>query len=611
MIPVNATYDNLRDAGAGIEWRVTNGNSTFDITKIVDGKLSMSSMKNVSIGNCVASQLDLTLWGSTIDASNPLVLQFRATSNTGSSSAWYNKGTFFVDTLEKDPYSEKTKVKAFDAMLKAEVGYMASGVWVNPTDKAVLDNIKSDMGVSVEGENTNPVSGTYKLFVDNPTTLTNAPHIGENGTTDREMLSYIGIMRGGNWIINSDNELQLIFPSATPDNTANVDLAVMKFASDDTLTVSKVRINLSDDTYYLAPSNITEEAWKELAGYCIEADLPIYGSQSIADALLTQYDGKSFIPYTAKSAYADPKYEVGDGIRFKKDSTYYTTLIVDQTMTVNWLCKSDLSLEGEERVNSMYPYLSPRERQTLYQFGELEESISDVSTVAGEASAAVGNAAMNVQTIYKSAVSGTTTLSPNTTWVTYAVGDQNTWTTTRPVYDSNYPIVFRAIQTQSVEQSSGQECSCTDPAIDTTTTIIDGSHIITGTIDATKITAGSLSVGCFDENVQGSLSNADAAMDLASDNADEINNMHGYMQYSPDTATLTLGDQNSQFKAELSNTELAFKQNNAKVAYISNSKLFITDTEVKNSMRLGKYEWVIDNDENSQTYGRMSLKWVN
>ena len=611
MISVNNTYNTIISNGGHYEWRIVNGSNTFTVANLMGGRLNTGMMERVSIGNCVSAQLSLDLWGVTVDSSNPLVLQFRANNMSGSTSTWYTKGTFYIDTLEKSPYTEQTTVVAYDAMLKAEVGYMATGVWANPTDKAVIDNIKSDIGVSVEGENTNPVSGTYKLFVDNPITLANAPHIGENGTTDREMLSYIAMLRGGNWVITSANELKLICPSTTPTNTAQVDKAVVNFAASETLTVSKVKVNVDSETYYLAPSNITEDAWKALAGYCIEIYLPFYGSQSVADDLYTQYNGKTFIPYQAEKAYVDPKYEVGDGVRFQKDSTYYTSVIANQAINIDPLASSDLYLKSEEKLDSLYPYLSPRDRQTLYQFGELEESISDVSTVAGDASTAVGNAAMNVQTIYKSAVSGTTTLSPNTTWVTYAVGDQNTWTTTRPVYDSNYPIMFRAIQTQSVEQSSGQECSCTDPVIDTTTTIIDGRHIITGTIDATKITAGSLSVGCFDENVQGSLSNADAAMDLASDNADEINKMHGYMQYNPDTATLTLGDQNSQFKAELSNTELAFKQNNAKVAYISNSKLFITDTEVKNSMRLGKYEWVIDNDENSQTYGRMSLKWVN
>jgi hypothetical protein len=419
------------------------------------------------------------------------------------------------------------------------------------------------------------------------------------------MLSYIAMLRGGNWVITYDNKLKLIYPSASPTNTAQVDKAVVNFAASETLTVSKIRVNVNSETYYLAPSNITEDDWKALAGYCIEIDLPFYGTQTVADNLLTQYSGKAFVPFTAEGAYLDPKYEVGDGVRFQKDSTYYTTVIANQTINTDPLTASDLYLKDEEKLQSLYPFLPPRERQTLYQFGELEGSVSDATTAANDASAAVGNAAMNVQTIYRSAPSGTTTLAPNTTWVTYAVGDQNTWTTTRPVYDSNFPIMFRAIQTQSVEQSSGQTCSCTEPVIDTTTTIIDGSHIITGTIDATKITAGSLSVGCFDASVQDALGNADTALAQATANANELNAMHGYLNYDPNTATLTLGEQNSQFKTQIDNTQMAFLQGNSVVAYISNNMLNIPNAKIEQVLQIGHYQWITDST------GRMSLKWVN
>ena len=481
MITVNANYTNLRNAGANIEWQILNGSNTFTKANLITGKISSGYMENVSIGNCISAELDLELWGVTVDSSNPLVVQFRATQvGTTLPTTWFTKGTFYIDTLEKNPYNENTSVKAFDAMLKTEVGYMASGVWANPTDEDIVDDIATDLGVTVE-------SATATALNTNPITLSNAPHIGENGTTDREMLSYIAMLRGGNWVITSANELKLIYPSTTPTNTAQVDKAVVNFAASETLTVSKVKVNVDSETYYLAPSNITEDAWKALAGYCIEIDLPFYGTQTVADDLLTQYDTKSFGPFQAEGAYVDPKYEVGDGVRFQKDSTYYTTVIANQTITIDPLCPSDLYLKDEEKLQSLYPYLSPRERQTLYQFGELEDAVDTAQSAANAAQASADGANYREQIIYISKPSGTNTVSANTTWVTDATGNQNTWTTTRPVYNSSYPVLFVATQRQSVSQSSGTTCTCTTPVKDQTTTVIDGGHITTGTIDASAV----------------------------------------------------------------------------------------------------------------------------
>ena len=92
------------------------------------------------------------------------------------------------------------------------------------------------------------------------------------------------------------------------------------------------------------------------------------------------------------------------------------------------------------------------------------------------------------QTIYISKASGTNTVSENTTWVTVSSDSQNTWTTKRPTYSSSYPVLFIAKQSKTV----GGRISCTTPLKDDTTTIIDGGHIITGTIDATAIISNSI-----------------------------------------------------------------------------------------------------------------------
>ena len=98
-------------------------------------------------------------------------------------------------------------------------------------------------------------------------------------------------------------------------------------------------------------------------------------------------------------------------------------------------------------------------------------------------SAAANSAAYNEQYIYISKPSGTTSQAGTTTWVEESGNVQNTWTTKRPTYSSDYPVLFVAKQKKPVSGS----VTCTTPVKDDTTTVIDGGHVTTGTIDAARI----------------------------------------------------------------------------------------------------------------------------
>ena len=90
--------------------------------------------------------------------------------------------------------------------------------------------------------------------------------------------------------------------------------------------------------------------------------------------------------------------------------------------------------------------------------------------------------------IYISKASGTTSVSGTTTWITEAGDKQNTWSTKRPTYNSSYPVLFVAKQKKVVSGT----VTCTMPIKDDTTTIIDGGHITTGTIDTNRLNADTI-----------------------------------------------------------------------------------------------------------------------
>ena len=73
-------------------------------------------------------------------------------------------------------------------------------------------------------------------------------------------------------------------------------------------------------------------------------------------------------------------------------------------------------------------------------------------------------------------------------------------------------------------------------------------------------------------------------------------------------ALIELGKVGNAFTAELSNNELAFKENGQKIAYISNNSLVITNAEIRNKLSLGNENrgWF---DFIPRSNGNLSIKW--
>lgn len=491
MISVSTTYDNIIANGGHYEWRVYNNGTTFGMEHIVSGSIQYQGWNKQTIGNVISAQLNLTLWNVTIDTNYPIYMQFRATDGTNN-SPWYAQNGFYVDTMQTNPYTQMTEITAFDSLLKSETDYMPNGSFVPITAKDLATQIATDIGLTVSAE-------TRNWLNTHPYTFSTAPNVGVGGTTDKEMLSYIATIYGGNWVVKG-NTIALLYPQYSPNDSANVGNAVARLKRSDTEEVKRVKLWLDYETYFLAPQMADEASWLALGGRCIEARLPFYATQAIADRIASEYGiggtTRSFIPYEADKVFIDPKYEVGDRVTFATDALAFTSRIASMTISIDPLSASKLEFEAEDTLNSFYPYITKVERDMIYEIGQTQT--------------AVANANSREQTIYISKPSGTNTVSANTTWVTNSSGSQNTWTTTRPVYDSSYPVLFVATQRQSVEQSSGTTCSCTTPVKDQTTTVIDGGHITTGTIDAsvvnvTNINADNITSGTIDAiNITGS-----------------------------------------------------------------------------------------------------------
>lgn len=135
--------------------------------------------------------------------------------------------------------------------------------------------------------------------------------------------------------------------------------------------------------------------------------------------------------------------------------------------------------------------------------GKLESSII---TSINTAQATADSANSQEQLIYISKPSGTTSQAATTTWITSTANTQNAWRARRPTYNASYPVLFVATQRKAVDGT----VTCTTPVIDQTTTVIDGGHITTGTIDASVVNVTNLNA---DQLTSGTISSVNIDID--------------------------------------------------------------------------------------------------
>lgn len=392
MISVSANYNTIISNGGQYEWRIKSvvGNTTFYTYKehLISGTITRTAFEKLSIGNTIAAQLDLELYDVNIDPTAIITMQFRATNGT-SNSTWYSKGTFYIDTIETSPYTGITTITAFDAMLKAETPYQTTGEWQPALDTVVLQKIASDMGVTID-------SNSLLVFSNDPIMLTASPNIGTDGTTDREILSYLAAMRGGNWYINYNGLLVLWVLSTTPADTAAVGDAVVDFDASPAETITKLKVWTDENTFYAypplplqthTPADITDhsnraiyafansyiEGWEEITGRTIEVKIPFWCDYAEGNAIYNKLLNKSFVPYEANTTYLDPKYEVGDKITIKD----VTSVIASNTTTLNQLSPCDVALQKEDIINSYYPYKSKVQRTMEYNIAQNTATLSE------------------------------------------------------------------------------------------------------------------------------------------------------------------------------------------------------------------------------------------
>ena len=249
-----------------------------------------------------------------------------------------------------------------------------------------------------------------------------------------------------------------------------------------------------DSTTYSVPIFQQSMAWR--------------GGYVVSDLLSDGDNVRPVLDYDERTYYrlnSEMSKKVGDNEIISKinQSPESITIQANKVNLTGYVTFTNLSTDGQTSISggniTTGTISADRIAAGSLSISKLDSATQNtITTAASDASTALSNAATaqstaesansQEQLIYISRVSGTTTQSATTTWITDTTGNQNTWTIKRPTYNSSYPVLFVATQRKNVAGT----VTCTTPQIDNTTTVIDGGHITTGTIDASVVNVSNI-----------------------------------------------------------------------------------------------------------------------
>lgn len=185
-------------------------NPSFSIPKMAEIKVYFravcagTSGSDTYITDGIVSGGDMSMSGDTLVLPNATlsndIVTFGSSSTTTKVSEWIQAGTYYIDTrAHNQSYNgiDTLDITAFDRMMFGESDYPdTSHAWPY-TDKSVVAEIASQIGVTVDSRTNKFLTAGYKI---------EAP----TGYVMREVLEHIAAMYGGNFVITAENKLLFV-----------------------------------------------------------------------------------------------------------------------------------------------------------------------------------------------------------------------------------------------------------------------------------------------------------------------------------------------------------------------------------------------------------------
>ena len=139
---------------------------------------------------------------------------------------------------------------------------------------------------------------------------------------------------------------------------------------------SKVVVAVADELEYSAGTD---------SGRTLTLDCP-WGTQKMAEDILSRIQGFQYQPYTADGAHIDPAAEIGDG--FAAGNLY--SGIYSKNVSHGALYTANVSAPGGEKINYKYEYKTPTQRKIERHYSEMKSTFKvQADQISAEVSARI------------------------------------------------------------------------------------------------------------------------------------------------------------------------------------------------------------------------------
>ena len=330
-----------------------------DYTQISTPEISRALMQGqCSIGNAVSATCKFSvITSNTIPRSAKVVIKMRLTDGTNASE-WLNAGTFYVSHRTKDPVSGVITLECYDSLLMANSDMPRYVPWTDHNGNIILDSSNGNP-IMVSMQYPCSMSAALDLILyyldislDSRTTILTGDAYTidsvDSGTKMSDVLKKIAAANGGNWVMTPDNELRLV-PLLSAANAASatedvIDVVAILSHIDviGSGTITGIRYPYRDMQYIAGTDT----------GIVLDADV----NPTVAQALLTTLNGRTYQSYNLQKAIYDPAVEIGDYVRAGENSEVAAVLCVESA-SLGIAFRGDISAPETGEIADEYPYV--------------------------------------------------------------------------------------------------------------------------------------------------------------------------------------------------------------------------------------------------------------
>ena len=328
------------------------------------------------IGSCVSGEIDIKMLkpSASIPRMATIKPYIRLSNIAGTTkSGWLQKGEYFIDTrsvTKNDDGIDILTIHGYDAMLKAEATYPDDNQTYPKSDSYVVNLIATTMGIQIDSRTTALMDESYQI-------------VHPAFASMRQVLKNIACMYAGNFCISPEGKLLLVQLGSVGDGTGTPDHQIGKNAAMlETAPAfdgfSKVIIKTGE--YDSSGNEIVYESGST-SGRTLECEND-WGSQTVADNILSIISGWSYQPYDATDVVINPALELGDSISI---NGVYSGIYTD-TIHFGRLFTADTKAPYDEEIDHEYAFEDPQEKKYIRRTEELK---AEMNILAGTITAKV------------------------------------------------------------------------------------------------------------------------------------------------------------------------------------------------------------------------------